>query len=369
MSGDDGYFPRLLNHSASDGPSDCLHYMQTGCDLVKVRSTSRQYHRYFMLDEDMSALRWHPTSKKPNKAKIPVGERQGAFGAGMNTTCFRPHGAEQSECQPRWEWIPVPILLSSSFLNSRCAAAITWLSKVFTAVTSRTDGSYLDEQEVVELVQKLNPSISNNRIRLKFKEIEQSKPPDEEKGRLSSKEFADLYKEISTRPEIYFLLVRYASNDFMTVDDLMLFLEAEQGMKAVTKEKCRLLIEQYEPSRDGREKGHLGIDGFTSYLLSDECDVFEPAHRVVCQDMTHPLPHYFVATSHNTFLLEDQLKGPAGVEGFIRALQSGCRCVEMHCWDGADGDPVVFHGHTLTSMISFKAVIESINEFAFCVSE
>lgn len=32
-------------------------------------------------------------------------------------------------------------------------------------------------------------------------------------------------------------------------------------MKDVTKEKCRLLIESYEPSKDGREKGHLGIDG------------------------------------------------------------------------------------------------------------
>ena len=29
-----------------------------------------------------------------------------------------------------------------------------------------------------------------------------------------------------------------------------------------------------------------------------------------------------------SYLLEDQLKGPSSVDGYIRALQKGCRCVE-----------------------------------------
>ena len=28
------------------------------------------------------------------------------------------------------------------------------------------------------------------------------------------------------------------------------------------------------------------------------------------------------------YLLEDQLSGPSSVEGYIRALRKGCRCVE-----------------------------------------
>ena len=38
-------------------------------------------------------------------------------------------------------------------------------------------------------------------------------------------------------------------------------------------------------------------------------------------------------------------------------------------WDGPNGDPVVYHGHTLTSKITFKGVIESVNLYAFESSE
>ncbi|KAK6973270.1 phosphoinositide phospholipase c, partial [Biomphalaria glabrata] len=48
---------------------DCLAYMQNGSELIKVRSNSRQYHRFFSLSNDMTEIRWQPTSKKPHKAR------------------------------------------------------------------------------------------------------------------------------------------------------------------------------------------------------------------------------------------------------------------------------------------------------------
>nr|CAD7204279.1 unnamed protein product [Timema douglasi] len=163
-------------------------------------------------------------------------------------------------------------------------------------------------------------------------------------------------------------LPRFANKDYLTAEDLQLFLECEQGMSNLTREKCLDIINRFEPTSEARVNGQLLIDGFTKYLLSEECDIFDPIHREVCQDMRQPLTHYTVSASHNTYLLEDQLKGPSSVEGYIRALGNGCRCVKVDVLDGPE-EPLVYHNNTLTSKIYFRDCIETIKEFAFVYSQ
>lgn len=59
-------------------------------------------------------------------------------------------------------------------------------------------------------------------------------------------------------------------------------------------------------------------DGFLMYLHMPEGLVLNPTHKAVHQDMSQPLNHYFISSSHNTYLMEDQLKGPSSTEAYAR---------------------------------------------------
>lgn len=54
------------------------------------------------------------------------------------------------------------------------------------------------------------------------------------------------------------------------------------------------------------------------YLISAEGSIFNTEHQRLYQDMTQPLNHYFISSSHNTYLLDDQLKGRSSVEAYIK---------------------------------------------------
>lgn len=68
--------------------------------------------------------------------------------------------------------------------------------------------------------------------------------------------------------------------------------------------------------------------GFTNYMRSPAGDIFQPEHYEVNQDMTQPLCKYFIASSHNTYLMGDQLMSQSRVDMYAWVLQAGCRCVE-----------------------------------------
>ena len=37
----------------------------------------------------------------------------------------------------------------------------------------------------------------------------------------------------------------------------------------------------------------------------------------------------------------------------------------VDCWDGPNEEPIVYHGHTLTSKITFQDAVKAISEHAF----
>lgn len=104
---------------------------------------------------------------------------------------------------------------------------------------------------------------------------------------------------------------------------------------------------------------------FFQYMISDHNSVFIPEKRKLYQDMKRPITDYFIASSHNTYLTGNQLKSKSATEMYVLALKQGCRCLELDCWDGKRGYPIVYHGHTLTSRVRFEDAVIAIAKYAF----
>uniref|UniRef100_F7E2P1 Phosphoinositide phospholipase C n=1 Tax=Monodelphis domestica TaxID=13616 RepID=F7E2P1_MONDO len=389
-------FSSMPSEKKISSASDCISFMQAGCELKKVRPNSRIYNRFFTLDTDLQALRWEPSKKDLEKAKLDISAIK-EIRLGKNTETFRNNGlADQisEDCAlsilhgENYEsldlvansadvaniWVSgLRYLVSRSkqpfdlMEGSQNTPRFMWLKTVFEAADVDGNGIMLEDTSV-ELIKQLNPTLKESKIRLKFKEIQKSK--EKLTTRVTKEEFCEAFSELCTRPEVYFLLVQISKNkEYLDANDLMLFLEAEQGVAHITEEMCLDIIRRYELSEEGRLKGFLAIDGFTQYLLSPECDIFDPEQRKVAQDMTQPLSHYYINASHNTYLIEDQFRGPADINGYVRALKMSCRSIELDVSDGPDNEPILCNRNNMATSLSFRSVIEVINKFAFVASE
>jgi len=73
----------------------------------------------------------------------------------------------------------------------------------------------------------------------------------------------------------------------------------------------------------------MSVDGFCRYLMSDENAPVFLDRLDIYQDMDQPLSHYYVNSSHNTYLTGRQFGGKSSVEMYRQVLLSGCRSV--HC--------------------------------------
>lgn len=91
----------------------------------------------------------------------------------------------------------------------------------------------------------------------------------------------------------------------------------------------------------------------------------------------------FFSTSYRSYLLDDQVHGRADLGGLIKALQSGCRCVELGVTDGPEGEPLLgvdygpdisqHHHHQQHYIhhapVTFRSALEVVKKYAFLTSQ
>ncbi|XP_075068291.1 1-phosphatidylinositol 4,5-bisphosphate phosphodiesterase delta-1 isoform X2 [Mixophyes fleayi] len=363
-----------------------LKFLLNGSPLSKLKSASWKKLRFYKLQEDCKTV-WHDSKKilrSPDSQTFSVDDiedvRPGHETEGMKryakdvppdlcfSIVFKGHRknldliASSDKEASHWTGGLNKVMNNSRSMSQKQKIK-HWIHTCLRKADKNKDNK-MSLKELKNFLQEVNIETDDNYAKYIFQQCDKSKT-----GALEDDEIEEFYQILTMRDEMDVIFSAYKdTEDLMSAGNLQKFLMNEQR-EDVTLNHAKSLIEKYEPSEAAKKQESMSKDGFLIYLLSDDGNIFNPAHSKVYQDMKQPLSHYFISSSHNTYLMEDQLKGPSSTEAYIRALTKGCRCVELDCWDGPNGDPVIYHGYTLTSKILFKDVIKAIKLYAFKTSE
>lgn len=264
------------------------------------------------------------------------------------------------------------LMASLSSFNDKAVRA-WWcreMSKQFADKPHSEDEEEIDLIGVERLCKSLHIYVSYDYLRATFAKADTTRT-----GRLNFAEFQDFVRLMKRREDIRALYRELASNleRGITFGEFFKFLKESQGedvdnnkshwemvfTKFVRRSKTKEQAQQ--DTLDG-EAPFMNESALASFLTS----TFNvPVAQLPTQfSLDRPFHEYFISSSHNTYLTGRQIAGQSSVEAYISALSRGCKCVEVDCWDGTTG-PVVTHGQTLTSTVSFIDVMSTISKYAF----
>ncbi|KRG07134.1 1-phosphatidylinositol 4,5-bisphosphate phosphodiesterase isoform X2 [Drosophila mojavensis] len=210
--------------------------------------------------------------------------------------------------------------------------------------------------------------------------------PDDKNATMTKEQFTfdkfyALYHKVCPRNDIeeLFTSITKGKQDFISLEQFIQFMNEKQRDPRMNEilyplyeeKRCTEIINDYENDEEKKKNGQLSLDGFKRYLMSDENAPVFLDRLDFYMEMDQPLAHYYINSSHNTYLSGRQIGGKSSVEMYRQTLLAGCRCVELDCWNGKgeDEEPIVTHGHAYCTEILFKDCIQAIADCAFVSSE
>uniref|UniRef100_A0A3B1KDR1 Phosphoinositide phospholipase C n=1 Tax=Astyanax mexicanus TaxID=7994 RepID=A0A3B1KDR1_ASTMX len=359
--------PNIQQLPNVDDDEDVQAMMQ-GSTMLKIGSPNWKWRRFLKLEDDKITI-CHHSKKSLKKSKTFKVEDVESVQEG----CHSERQRSYEGFLPEEYCLTVVFKKNLKSLDLQCksreeaqhwARGIRTLQQRMNNMSHKADlnnDGVLTFEEMKTLLQMVNIDLDEQHASQLFKECDQSGDM-----LLENEEIETFCCRLLQRPELENVFDQYSSKSHvLSTVKLRKFLK-EQGEDS-TLVHAENLILTYELDESAKQAQKMTLGGFTMYMLSKNNDIFDPEHDKIYQDMSRPLSHYFISSSHNTYLTKDQLVGESSTEPYIWALTQGCRCVELDCWDG-DKEPVIFHGHTLTTKVPFKEVVKTIADYAFKTS-
>lgn len=248
------------------------------------------------------------------------------------------------------------------------------MDKKFDGVEHSEEDETMDLQGIIKLCRSLHINCTQNSLRAHFEKADSDRS-----GVLTQAQFLYFVRRLKERKDIKLIhkSIKASNGSEIDKDSFFAFLRNDQGVDVEADlDFWTNIFEKYaRASKSKATSPQAGADltplcmsfsAFQAFLSSSANSCFAPAQSEPKFD--RPLNEYFVSSSHNTYLLGRQVAGESSTEAYISALQKGCRCIEIDCWDGSDGRPIVMHGRTLTKSIPFVDTIRVIAKYAFVSS-
>ncbi|XP_068775542.1 1-phosphatidylinositol 4,5-bisphosphate phosphodiesterase delta-3 [Struthio camelus] len=357
-----------------------IKLMLKGSLLWKIKSPRRAKERLYRLQEDGMTIWFERRFRRPHSKQIfsvmhIEGVREGYQSEGLRkygssfperhcfTIVFKGKqknldlAAQGEEDAQHWVQGLTKLMARVDAMSQR-EKLDHWIHDILQRADKNKDNK-MCFREIKNMLRMININMNDIYAYKLFKECDRS--GDE---RLEEREVEEFCRRLLQRPELEEIFWRYSGEDcVLSAEELREFLR-DQGEEA-SPQHAHAIIHAYELNEKAKQQDLMMLDGFMMYLLSADGDILNQEHTKVHQDMSQPLCHYFISSSHNTYLTNNQIGGTSSTEAYIRAFMKGCRCVELDCWEGSNGEPIIYHGHTLTSKILFRDVMESIRDYAF----